>query len=110
MVAITAKAANATAPSLAHQGTLPLERLNARSHAYIAPPSISPLWSFTRYLTDANTSQYLVAMPNTPVSHKRAKLTYVAFGVFVFSEGHFDGCRQLALDEPCTNGQEDMRA
>ena len=41
---------------------------------------------------------------------KRAKLTYVAFGVFVFSEGHFDGCRQLALDEPCTNRQEDMRA
>ena len=69
MVAITAKAANATAPILAHQGTLPSERLNARSHAYIAPPSISPLWSFTRYLTDANTSQYLVAMPNTPVSH-----------------------------------------
>ena len=41
---------------------------------------------------------------------ERAKLAYVAFGVFVFGEGQFDGCRQLALNEPCANGQEDMRA
>ena len=28
-----------------------------------------PLWSFTRYFTAANVSEYFVAMPNTPVSH-----------------------------------------
>ena len=35
----------------------------------IAPPSMLPLWSFTRYFTAANVSEYFVAMPNTPVSH-----------------------------------------
>ena len=48
MVATTAKAAKATAPSLAHQGTVPSARLKARSHTYMAPPSMLPLWSRTR--------------------------------------------------------------
>ena len=43
MVATTAKPANATAPSFAHQGTVPSLRLNARSHTYMTPPSICPL-------------------------------------------------------------------
>ena len=67
--AMAASAANATAPTLAHTGTLPSLRTKPRSHAYMAPPSISPLWSLTRYLTLMNVSAYLVAMPNTPVSH-----------------------------------------
>ena len=69
IAAMAANAAKATAPMRAHQGVEPSLRLKARSHMNIAPPSISPLWSFTRYLMAANTSEYLVAMPNTPVSH-----------------------------------------
>ena len=53
MVATIANKANDTAPSLAHHGMDPSLRLNARSHAYMAPPSISPLWSLTRYFTAA---------------------------------------------------------
>ena len=41
-VATTAKAAKRTAPSLAQKGTEPSGRLNARSQAYMAPPSICP--------------------------------------------------------------------
>ena len=70
--AMDANTANATAPSFAQPGVLPSLRLKARSHAYMAPPSISPLWSLTRYLTDAKTSEYFVAMPNTPVSHTQS--------------------------------------
>ena len=51
--AMDANTANATAPSFAQPGVLPSLRLKARSHAYMAPPSISPLWSLTRYLTDS---------------------------------------------------------
>ena len=43
--------------------------LKPRSSAYIAPPSILPEWSFTRYFTPMNTSEYLVAMPKMPVIH-----------------------------------------
>ena len=43
--------------------------LKPRSSAYIAPPSILPEWSFTRYFTPMNTSEYLVAMPRMPVIH-----------------------------------------
>ena len=32
-------------------------------------PACCRLWSFTRYFTAAKVSAYLVAMPNTPVSH-----------------------------------------
>ena len=35
----------------------------------MAPPSMLPLWSFTRYFTAAKVSEYFVAMPNTPVIH-----------------------------------------
>ena len=66
--AMAANSANAPAPSIAHQGVLPF-LVNARFQAYIAPPSILPSWSFTRYFTAANVSEYFVAMPNTPVSH-----------------------------------------
>ena len=70
MVATTANAANATAPVFAHQAaTVPSARLKPRSQMYMAPPSMVPAWSRTRYFTDANTSTYLVAMPNTPVIH-----------------------------------------
>ena len=78
MAAMAANAANATAPSFAHQGVRPPGpgsssplslRRNARSQMYMAPPSMAPLWSFTRYFTAAYTSAYLVAMPNTPVIH-----------------------------------------
>ena len=48
MVAMMAKPANATAPSFAHHGVVPSARLNARSHTYMAPPSIWPLRSRTR--------------------------------------------------------------
>ena len=68
-VATTANAANAAAPVFAHQGVDPSARLKPRSHTYMAPPSMVPAWSRTRYFTDANTSTYLVAMPNTPVIH-----------------------------------------
>ena len=68
-VATTANAANATAPVFAHKGVDPSARLKPRSHTYMAPPSMVPAWSRTRYFTDANTSTYLVAMPNTPVIH-----------------------------------------
>ncbi len=40
-----------------------------RSSAYIGPPAIWPLGSFTRYFTLSTASAYFVAMPNTPVSH-----------------------------------------
>ena len=66
--ATAANRANAPAPSKPHHGVLP-SFSNARRHAYIAPPSMLPLWSFTRYFTAANVSEYFVAMPNTPVSH-----------------------------------------
>ena len=78
MAAMAANAANATAPSFAHQGVCPpglgsrlpsALRLNARSQMYMAPPSMAPLWSRTRYFTAAYTSAYFVAMPNTPVIH-----------------------------------------
>ena len=66
--ATAANSANAPAPKRPHHGALP-SFSNARRHAYIAPPSMLPLWSFTRYFTAANVSEYFVAMPNTPVSH-----------------------------------------
>ena len=66
--ASAARAAKAMAPTLAHQGVVPFF-LKARSQAYMAPPSISPLWSLTRYFTLTKVSAYLVAMPKTPVSH-----------------------------------------
>ena len=53
MVAMMAKAAKATAPSVAHQGTLPSLRAKARFHTNMAPPSIDPLLSRTRYFTAA---------------------------------------------------------
>ena len=40
-----------------------------RSRAYMGPPAIWPLASFTRYFTLSTASAYFVAMPNTPVSH-----------------------------------------
>ena len=43
--------------------------LKPRSRAYMAPPSILPEWSFTRYFTPMNTSEYFVAMPRMPVIH-----------------------------------------
>ena len=43
--------------------------LKPRSSAYMAPPSISPRWSLTRYLTEMKVSAYLVAMPKIPVIH-----------------------------------------
>ncbi len=52
-VAMAANRANATAPRPAHQGVEPSSRTKARFHAYMAPPIISPLWSFTRYLMEA---------------------------------------------------------
>ena len=52
-VAMTANRANKTAPAFAHMGVVPSERLKARSQAYMAPPIISPLWSFTRYRIEA---------------------------------------------------------
>ena len=44
------------------------------SRAYIGPPSIVPSEVFTRYLTESSASEYLVAMPKTPVNqhHKTA--------------------------------------
>ena len=39
-----------------------------RSRAYIGPPSMLPEAVFTRYLMAKRPSEYLVAMPNTPVS------------------------------------------
>ena len=51
--AMAANRANAPAPSMAHQGVLPSLPLKARRHAYIAPPSMLPLWSSTRYFTAA---------------------------------------------------------
>ena len=47
-VAMMAKVAKRTAPSLAQKGVVPSSRLNARSQAYMAPPIISPRWSLTR--------------------------------------------------------------
>ena len=48
MVATTANAANAMPPSFAHQGRVPSLRVKARSHTYMAPPSMLPAWSRTR--------------------------------------------------------------
>ena len=42
--------------------------LRPRSKAYIGPPSIVPSGCRTRYLMASRPSEYLVAMPNTPVS------------------------------------------
>ncbi len=67
--ATPASNANAPAPNIAHHGTEPSSRVKARRHAYIAPPSMRPSLSFTRYLTAAKVSEYFVAMPNTPVIH-----------------------------------------
>ena len=67
--AMAAKAANRMAPTRAQTGTEPSLRTKPRSQAYMAPPNMLPLWSFTRYFTAAKVSAYLVAMPNTPVSH-----------------------------------------
>ena len=52
-LATAANSAKSTAPIFAHTGVEPSAFLKARSQAYIAPPSILPSWSFTRYLTDA---------------------------------------------------------
>ena len=38
------------------------------SKAYIGPPSILPLFVFSRYLMASSPSAYFVEMPNTPVS------------------------------------------
>jgi len=43
--------------------------LSPRSSANIAPPIIIPFLFFTLYFTAIRLSEYLVAMPNTPVSH-----------------------------------------
>jgi|SRR5438132_3444076 len=40
-----------------------------RSSTYIGPPAIRPLSVLMRYFTESSASEYLVAMPNTPVSH-----------------------------------------
>lgn len=53
MVAIMAKAAKDTAPSVAHHGTLPSGRAKARFHTNMAPPSMAPDLSRTRYFTAA---------------------------------------------------------
>ena len=53
MVAMTAKAAKDTAPSVAHHGTLPSGRAKARFHTNMAPPSMAPDLSRTRYFTAA---------------------------------------------------------
>ena len=53
MVAMTAKAANNTAPTVAHQGTLPSARAKARFHTNMAPPIMAPDLSRTRYFTAA---------------------------------------------------------
>jgi len=39
-----------------------------RSRAYIGPPAALPSGSITRYFTARTASEYLVAMPKTPVS------------------------------------------
>jgi hypothetical protein len=53
MVAMIAKAAKATAPSVAHQGTVPSGRAKARFHTNMAPPIIWLRRSRTRYFTAA---------------------------------------------------------
>ena len=53
MVAMTAKAAKDTAPSVAHHGTLPSGRAKARFHTNMAPPSMAPVLSRMRYFTAA---------------------------------------------------------
>ena len=40
-----------------------------RSSTYIGPPAIRPLSVLMRYFTESSASEYLVATPNTPVSH-----------------------------------------
>ena len=50
--------------------SMPAQRAcRPRSSAYIAPPIMVPFSLFTRYFTAMMVSAYLVAMPNTPVSH-----------------------------------------
>ncbi|MDD4788748.1 MAG: hypothetical protein PHO07_16370 [Pirellulales bacterium] len=44
-------------------------QFSPRSSTYIGPPAISPLLLTVRYFTARTASPYLVAMPNTPVSH-----------------------------------------
>ncbi len=39
------------------------------SSTYMGPPTVCPSGVVTRYLTESSASAYLVAMPNTPVSH-----------------------------------------
>ena len=43
-------------------------------------------------------------------SHESAELRDIALGVFVFLHRHLDGCRQLALDEPESDGEENVRS
>ena len=62
--ASAANNANRTATTFAQ-----VAPLKPRSRAYIAPPSMSPLWSLTRYLTEMSVSAYLVAMPRIPMIH-----------------------------------------
>ena len=58
----------ATAVSAAK--TTPSQRWpRPRSSTYIGPPAISPCAVTVRYLTESSASAYLVAIPNTPVSH-----------------------------------------
>ena len=48
---------------------IPIQRQpNPRSKVYIGPPCIVPLSDLTRYFMASNASEYLVEMPNTPVS------------------------------------------
>lgn len=66
------KIAKAPAPNFVAQCVLItsfLFLLKARRKIYIAPPSISPLESLTRYLIARYVSVYFVAMPKIPVSH-----------------------------------------
>ena len=45
-----------------------LRHPNPRSRVYIGPPSMRPPSDFTLYFMASNASEYLVEMPNTPVS------------------------------------------
>ena len=45
-----------------------LRQPNPRSKVYIGPPCIVPLFDLTLYFIASNASEYLVEMPNTPVS------------------------------------------
>ncbi len=49
---------------------MPAQRaFRARSKTIIGPPDISPRLLMKRYLTARRASEYLVAIPKTPVSH-----------------------------------------